>query len=95
MPSLNSDIRLSQPIKRNKRRIFDEHSIESQKVINRRKSVKLLNTAKNTLLESFVLDQNPETTIVIDNVNSLLVTKSIKPKATLEMIDWKLNRVLE
>ena len=61
MPSLNSDIRLSPPIKRNKRRTFDEHSIESQEVINRSKSIQLLNTAKNALLESFVIDQNPET----------------------------------
>ena len=95
MPSLNSDIRLSPPIKRNKRRTFDEHSIESQEVINRSKSIQLLNTAKNALLESFVIDQNPETAMVIDHVNSLLAKKSIKPKATLEMIDWKLNRVLE
>ena len=33
--------------------------------------------------------------MVIDHINSLLAKKSIKPKATLEMIDWKLNRVLE
>ena len=39
MPSLNSDIRLSLPIKRNKRRTFVEHSIESQEVINRSKSI--------------------------------------------------------
>ena len=95
MPSLNSDIRLSLPIKRNKRRTFEEHSIESQEVINRTKSVQLLNTAKKALLESFVLDQYPETAIVIDYVNSLLAKKSIKPKATLKIIDWKLNRVLE
>ena len=54
-----------------------------------------MNTAKNALLESFVIDQNPETAIVIDHVNSLLAKKSIKPKATLEIIDLKLNRVLE
>ena len=95
MPSLNSNIGLSPPIKRNKRRTFDEYSIQSQEVINRTKSIQLLNTAKNALLESFVLDQNPETAIVIDNINSLLIKKTIKPKATLEMIDWKLNRVLE
>ena len=46
-------------------------------------------------MESFVLDQNPERAIVIDNINSLLTKKSIKPKVTLEKIDWKLNRVLE
>ena len=80
MLSSNSDIQLSLPIKRNKRRIFDEHSIESQEVINRTKSIQLLNRAKNALLESFVLDQNPETAIVIDHVNSLLAKKSIKPK---------------
>ena len=95
MPSLNSDIRLSPPIKRNKRRTFDEHSIESQEDITRTKSIQLLNTAKNALLESFVLDQNPETANVIDHVNFLLAKKLIKPKATLEMIDWKLNRVLQ
>ena len=33
--------------------------------------------------------------MVIDHVNYVLAKKSIKPKATLEMIDWKLNRVLE
>ena len=59
MPSLNSDIRLSPPIKRNKRRTFDEHSIESQEVINRSKSIQLLNTAKNALLESFVTRSKP------------------------------------
>ena len=95
MPSLNSNIGLSPPIKSNKRRKFDEYSIQSQEVINRTKSIQLLNTAKNALLESFVLDQNPETAIFIDNINSLLTKKTIKPKATLEMIDWKLNRVLE
>ena len=95
MPSLNFDIRLSPPIKRNKIRKFDEHSIESQEVINRSKSIQLLNTAKNALIESFVIDRNPETAMVIDHVNSLLAKKSIKPKATLEMIYWKLNRVLE
>ena len=95
MPSLNSNIGLSPPIKRNKRRTFDEYSIESQEVINRTKSNQLLITAKNALLESFILDQNLETAIVIDNINSLLTKKSIKPKEPLEMIDWKLNRVLE
>ena len=95
MPSLNSDIRLSPPIKRNKRRTFNEHSIESQEVINRPKSIQLLNTAKNALLEAFVLDQNPETAMVIYHGNSLLTKKPIKQKDTLELIDWKLNRVLE
>ena len=61
MPSLILIFYLSHPIKHYKRRTFDEHSIESQEVINRSKSIQLLNTAKNALLESFVLDQNPET----------------------------------
>ena len=95
IPSLNSDIRLSPSIKRNKRRTFDDNSNESQEVINQTKLIQLLNAAKNELLESFVLDQNPETAIVIDYVNSLLIKKSIKSKATLKMINWKLNRVLE
>ena len=75
MPSLHWNIGLSPPINSNKRRTFDEYSIESQEVINRTKSIQLLNTAKNALLESFVLDQNPETAIVIDNINYLLTKK--------------------
>ena len=75
MPSLNLNIGSSLPIKRNKRRTFDEHSIDSQEAINRANSIELLKSAKKALLQSFVLDQNPQTAIVIDNVNSLISKK--------------------
>ena len=88
MPSLNSNIELSPHIKRNKRKTFDERVEESQEVINRAQSIGLLRTAKTALLKSLVLDQNPETAIVIDNVNSLLTKKSINLKTTLDMMNW-------
>ena len=95
MPSLNSNIELSPPIKRNKRKTFDERVEESQEAINRAQSIGLLKTAKTALLKSFVLDQNPETAIVIDNVNSLLTKKSINIKTTLDMMNWKLDKVID
>ena len=95
MPSLNSNIELSPPIKRNKRKTFDERVEESQEAISRAQSIGLLKTAKAALLKSFVLDQNPETAIVIDNVNSLLTKKSINIKTTLDMMNWKLDKVID
>lgn len=95
MPSLNSNIELSPPIKRNKRKTFDERVEESQEAINRAQSIGLLKTAKTALLKSFVLDKNPETAIVIDNVNSLLTKKSINIKTTLDMMNWKLDKVID
>ena len=95
MPSLNSNIELSPPIKRNKRKTFDERVEESQEAINRAQSIGLLKTAKTELLESFVLDQNPETAIVIDNVNFLLTKKPINIKTILDMMNWKLDKVLD
>ena len=95
MLSLNSNIELSPPIKSNKRKTFDERVEESQEAINRAQWIGLLKTAKTALLKSSVLDQNPETAIVIDNVNSLLTKKSINIKTTLEMMNWKLDKVID
>ena len=95
MPSLNLNIGSSPPIKRNKRRTFDEHSRDSQEAINRANSIELLKSAKKALLQSFVLDQNPQTAIVIDNVNSLISKKSINLQTSLDMINYKMGIVLD
>ena len=95
MPSLNLNIGSSPSIKRNKRRTFDEHSRDSQEAINRANSIELLKSAKIALLQSFVLDQNPQTAIVIDNVISLISKKSINLQISLDMINYKMGIVLD